>query len=143
MSLAGIQITCPPEAESALVRRRWNLKSIRASPDFPLIKSYIPFSPQVCGGLVLYFSFTLLSIVLGLFLQPLHSGLFIFLYRHLYRLTSAFTVCEPPTGEQYGARRCSTSHFTRLSMAALAMVLTVTKSSSFLTAYSFHSSLAS
>jgi hypothetical protein len=43
---------------------------------FLSIKSYIPFSPQVCGGLVLYFSFTSLSIVLGLFLQPLHSGLF-------------------------------------------------------------------
>ena len=42
---------------------------------------------QVCGGLVLYFSFTSLSIVLGLFLQPLHGGLFIFLYRHLYRQT--------------------------------------------------------
>jgi hypothetical protein len=33
------------------------------------IKSCIPFSPHVCGGLVLYFSFTLLSIVLGLFLR--------------------------------------------------------------------------
>jgi hypothetical protein len=44
----------------------------------------------------LYFSFTSLSIVLGLFLQPLHSGLFIFLYRHLYRLT-------PWVSRRYGA----------------------------------------
>jgi len=55
------------------------------------IKSYIPFSPQVCGGLVLYFSFTPLSIVLGLLFEPLHSGLFIFLYRHLYRRTLRFS----------------------------------------------------
>jgi len=55
------------------------------------IKSYIPFSLQVCGGLVLYFSLTSLSIVLGLFLQPLHSGLIIFLYRHLYRRTTKLT----------------------------------------------------
>ena len=61
-------------------------------------KIYIPFSPPVCGGLVLYFSFTSLSIVLGLFLQPLHSGLFIFLYRHLHRLTSGFTFRWPVAG---------------------------------------------
>jgi hypothetical protein len=40
------------------------------------IKSYIPFSPQVSGGLVLYFSFTSLAIVFGLLFEPLHSGLF-------------------------------------------------------------------
>jgi len=44
---------------------------------------------MVYGGLVLYFPFTSLAIGLGLFLQPLHSGLFIFLYRLLYRLTAS------------------------------------------------------
>jgi hypothetical protein len=53
------------------------------------IKSYIPFSAQVCGGLVLYFSFTSLSILFGLLFQPLHSGLFISFYRHLHRRTQS------------------------------------------------------
>ena len=69
----------------------WEQKPLLLLPCLPAgrsIKSYIPFSPQVCGGLVLYFSFTSLSIVLGLFLQPLHSGLFILFYRHLHRRTS-------------------------------------------------------
>jgi len=57
----------------------------------PFKKSYIPFSPQVCGGLVLYFSFTSLSIVLGLLFQPLHSGCFAFFYRHLHRRTLGFS----------------------------------------------------
>jgi hypothetical protein len=79
------------------VLRTWRSRSI---------KSYIPFSPQVCGGLVLYFSFTSLSIVLGLFLQPLHSGLFIFLYRHLYRRTQKSAAALERSGATSAATRC-------------------------------------
>jgi len=42
----------------------------------------------------LYFSFTSLSIVLGLLFEALHSGLFVFLYRHHYRRTAWVRLAE-------------------------------------------------
>jgi len=55
------------------------------------VSSYVAFSPQGCWGLVLYFPFTSLSIVLGPLFGPLHSGLFISIYRHLHRRTLRIT----------------------------------------------------
>ena len=103
LSIYGMKLFCSDFIDAAALAVRpetidWTNAITSASVlgnlailQFLSIKSYIPFSPQVCGGLVLYFSFTSLSIVLGLFLQLLHNGLFIFLYRHLYRRPVRFS----------------------------------------------------